>query len=300
MPDTQSKNGKRQKKTLASTSQLVKSKGKVVVMEEVKDERLDREMDEAFNSITMGLRVEKYHQQWDSYLYDEDPLRIFRAVDGSLPNTMTEETMQLRDIIIRLYLPNKEAPWKRLPDAVDDLLETPITKDSLVKEVRVGQIWYELKMPHIHMWGHVLLAVEQVLEDFADFLWRKSSAAYKIDPCFQFLIERILHVRTMNQLSVYALDHHGYSYQVWQGRSGAGASQAGYEARVLRKDRGSGPRRASKPSRLQETSLKPAKFSRINKLKTALITGTFHADAHPISIILGMGRVKPLVDEAAK
>ncbi len=80
----------------------------------------------------MHTSIEKYHLQWDPNLHDADPLEIFGAKSGRLQNTLPEETMKLRDIVIRLTALNCKVPWNKLMDIIDILIETEVTRNSLI------------------------------------------------------------------------------------------------------------------------------------------------------------------------
>ncbi|PBK59597.1 hypothetical protein ARMSODRAFT_1027288 [Armillaria solidipes] len=152
----------------ATEPNQIKGKAKAVEIEEVKDEEAPWRTPSRFESITTGLHgahrvigsdggalpvfaslgqifnlldkpihtsIEKYHQQWDLHQLKEDPLILFRAKDGHLPNTSAEDVIHLHDMMVRLQTANKDISWDSLTQAIDLLISLPIAKESLIKEL---------------------------------------------------------------------------------------------------------------------------------------------------------------------
>ncbi|KAJ7454118.1 hypothetical protein FB451DRAFT_1408461 [Mycena latifolia] len=117
--------------------------------------------------------VERYHELYDpESTLQYDPLVRFGALDGRLPNRSHEESMALRDVLIRYSFPHLELLWETLSDGIAGLLSLQHPSAflrSLEREQGQPQLFC-VSADILVVFGHVCLAVQQVLDGLAQFL----------------------------------------------------------------------------------------------------------------------------------
>ncbi|KAJ7102630.1 hypothetical protein B0H15DRAFT_943534 [Mycena belliarum] len=97
--------------------------------------RAGREPSRIFISYGSGIEVydeglaesvTRYHPSYNP-LVDDDPLLEFRATDGMLPGKTAEQTMQLRDVVMRYSLPHRNYYWNPLAQGIRDMAKIKLT-----------------------------------------------------------------------------------------------------------------------------------------------------------------------------
>ncbi|KAJ6455553.1 hypothetical protein DFH09DRAFT_864427, partial [Mycena vulgaris] len=116
-----------------------------------------------------------------------DPLLPYGAVDGVLPGKTTEETMMLRDVVMRWSLPHRSWYWNLLQQGVTDSSKIKITYEDLVSYKTAGSVLYSLNAFHLEQLAQLALAVHQILNGLYDFLGKTGSARFPFDPEWKLL-----------------------------------------------------------------------------------------------------------------
>ncbi|KAJ7446731.1 hypothetical protein FB451DRAFT_1054836, partial [Mycena latifolia] len=134
--------------------------------------------------------VERYHELYDpESTLQYDPLVRFGALDGRLPNRSHEESMALRDVLIRYSFPHLELLWETLSDGIVGLLSLQHPSAflcSLEREKGQPQLFC-VSADILVVFGHVCLAVQQVLDGLAQFLNKSDRQRFMLDSRHRFL-----------------------------------------------------------------------------------------------------------------
>ncbi|KAJ7256981.1 hypothetical protein C8J57DRAFT_961908, partial [Mycena rebaudengoi] len=117
-----------------------------------------------------------------------DPLIRFGAVDGKLPHRSMEESIALRDVLIRWTAPHMELQWENLPQGIRDVaaLGSPLQFVSELDEVHTPRL-YCISLPALIFLAHICLAVQQIMDGVSDFLNKAQHHRFVLDPQFRFL-----------------------------------------------------------------------------------------------------------------
>lgn len=126
----------------------------------------------------------RYHEEYDP-LVALDPLFDYGSSDGSLPGRTDEETMSLRDILLRLYSPRTDCMWDDLPSAIDEFMKYQFTVDDLVSFNSGGITHYYLHKEQLVEIAHIILALNQVLENLAFFFYKGKKSTFDVDPDYK-------------------------------------------------------------------------------------------------------------------
>ncbi|KAJ7236764.1 hypothetical protein C8J57DRAFT_961182, partial [Mycena rebaudengoi] len=139
---------------------------------------------------SLSSSIERFHEQYDPF--DEskdDPLLDYSAIDGTLQGITAESAILLRDVIIRYTAPHRSFLWDDLPSSIVEILK--IDAESLainsVRDPSNGERCFCLDLTKLSAMAHTVLAVQQILDVLNEFLSRKPSARFILDPDFQFL-----------------------------------------------------------------------------------------------------------------
>ncbi|KAF8995270.1 hypothetical protein BDZ89DRAFT_971860, partial [Hymenopellis radicata] len=134
--------------------------------------------------------VARYHASWDTHHPEEDPLAVFGAVDGLLPDHSKEDSMWVRELIIRLSYPHTGNHWRNLPEAIEEVLGMVVTRKELrrisLPEAPDAIPMWGLDPAYLEQFAHVALAVTQCLHSFHSYLWAETSV-FQLDPGWKLI-----------------------------------------------------------------------------------------------------------------
>ncbi|KAJ7108799.1 hypothetical protein C8R44DRAFT_552516, partial [Mycena epipterygia] len=118
-----------------------------------------------------------------------DPLLYYGAIDGLVPGKDDAASMSLRDAVIRYQHPHRNFLWTRLSEAIASIVEMDAgTIEVVATEDPVSQdIFYNLNLHALTTVAHAVFAVQQILEALTNFLGKKPSSSFVVDPRFAFL-----------------------------------------------------------------------------------------------------------------
>ncbi|KAF8194492.1 hypothetical protein K438DRAFT_1969101 [Mycena galopus ATCC 62051] len=117
----------------------------------------------------LAASLQKFHPVYDP-LRDDDPLLSYGAVNGLLPGKTAEETMVLRDIVMR---------WK--------FSEEKPSKHGLLVFRHQERAAYSLGSFLLERFSHLILAATQILEGLNEFLGNPPKKCFLLDPEWKFL-----------------------------------------------------------------------------------------------------------------
>ncbi|KAG6913659.1 hypothetical protein DXG01_005284, partial [Tephrocybe rancida] len=100
--------------------------------------------------------VECYHQHYNPQR-DDDPLLQYGAVDSRLPGKSAEETIALRDAVIRWMQPHMDLVWETLPLAVADFKDHQVSLENISEYVCDDVHMYGLEAPELDEAAHIVL-----------------------------------------------------------------------------------------------------------------------------------------------
>ncbi|KAJ7667257.1 hypothetical protein B0H17DRAFT_1336134 [Mycena rosella] len=131
----------------------------------------------------------RYHPVYNP-LTDDDPLLPYGSVDEVLPGKTSEETMVLRDVVMRWNLPHRLWNWETLEQGVRDYDHARITQQNLMgfhgATAGMDKV-FMLGTFHLERLAQLTLAIHQVLTGLYEFLDTPHSRRFVIDPGWQFL-----------------------------------------------------------------------------------------------------------------
>ncbi|KAG6904867.1 hypothetical protein DXG01_006629, partial [Tephrocybe rancida] len=128
----------------------------------------------------------RYHHCYDPQR-DDDPLLPYGVVDGKLAGKTAEETILLRDAVIRWMQPHMDLVWETLPLAVAEFKDHQIPRESISEYVCGRVHMYGLEAPDLDEAAHIVLAIEQIFSALAQFVQDNRKAAFRLDPNFHFI-----------------------------------------------------------------------------------------------------------------
>ncbi|KAJ7256418.1 hypothetical protein C8J57DRAFT_1026732, partial [Mycena rebaudengoi] len=117
-----------------------------------------------------------------------DPLIRFGAVDSKLPDRSMEESIALRDVLIRWTAPHMELHWENLKQGIQDVvaLGDPFRFVSELDEEHMPRS-YCISLPALIFIAQVSLAVQQIMDGVSNFLNKAPHHRLMLDPQFRFL-----------------------------------------------------------------------------------------------------------------
>ncbi|KAJ7253204.1 hypothetical protein C8J57DRAFT_1077057, partial [Mycena rebaudengoi] len=139
---------------------------------------------------SLSSSIERFHEQYDpSDDLKDDPLLDYGAVDGILQGVTAESTILLRDIIIRYTAPHRSFLWDDLPSSIAEIskIDAGSLPTNSVCDLGNGERCFCLDLTQLSAMAHTVLAVQQILDALNEFLDRKPSARFVLDPDFRFL-----------------------------------------------------------------------------------------------------------------
>lgn len=128
----------------------------------------------------------RYHPAYDPQI-DDDPLLPYGAVDGILPGKTSEESMILRDVVMRWCLQHRNWNWDDLETGVREFYNLRVTTNNLTTYEEEGYKTYTLGTFHLELIAQLTLAVHQVLDGLYKILNTPVGRRFEIDPGWQFL-----------------------------------------------------------------------------------------------------------------
>ncbi|KAF8193233.1 hypothetical protein K438DRAFT_2132943, partial [Mycena galopus ATCC 62051] len=134
----------------------------------------------------LSASLQKFHPVYDP-LRDDDPLLSYGAVDGLLPGKTAEETMVLRDIIMRWVQPHINLNWETLEEGIQKFKEEKPSKHSLLVFKHHERITYSIGSFLLERFAHLVLAASQILEGLNEFLGNPPKKCFLLDPEWKFL-----------------------------------------------------------------------------------------------------------------
>lgn len=134
----------------------------------------------------ISCSVEKYHPRYDPN-EDKDPLTEFGALNGLMPGRDFAATALLRDAVIRWTTPHRLLVWSDMDSAIDIMRELRPQLTELLAFKEQGGIMYSIGSARLTRFGHLVLAVQQVLDALWTFLGRQRRDSFILDPGFMFL-----------------------------------------------------------------------------------------------------------------
>ncbi|KAG6913039.1 hypothetical protein DXG01_010265, partial [Tephrocybe rancida] len=134
----------------------------------------------------IACSVYRYHVPWDPAT-EYDPIVHYGAVDGIIPGRSKEESDLVRDILIRWSSPHKDCLWTDMNTALKDFSKISISLRDLKPYDGGEKTVYALNKPRLNEIAQVSLAVHQVLDAFAAFMYSSSKYRFQYDPGYQLL-----------------------------------------------------------------------------------------------------------------
>ena len=111
---------------------------------------------------TLSESMTRCHHPWDPMDEEDDPLLEYGADDGKLPGLTLEQTMPIRDIILRWTAPHQFMVWKSLEDYTNILC--PSEETSVQLRVLEAETYYSLNTTLLLHVYEVDLGISQILE----------------------------------------------------------------------------------------------------------------------------------------
>ncbi|KAJ7684642.1 hypothetical protein DFH06DRAFT_970946, partial [Mycena polygramma] len=133
--------------------------------------------------------VVRHHRTFDP-LTDYDPLVRFGVKDGLLEGRSAEETMMMRDILIRWTFAHSDLLWRKLEEGISSVVQLDAaTKYMRTIERADGEVqqYYCVSPEVLLLFGHVSLATQQVLDGLCSFLNKADHHRFTLDPEFRWL-----------------------------------------------------------------------------------------------------------------
>ncbi|KAG6904563.1 hypothetical protein DXG01_009037, partial [Tephrocybe rancida] len=141
----------------------------------------------------ISMLVARYHAPFNP-LVDYDPLIAYGVINGVLPSKTSEESIELRDAVIRWTRPHLGLLWALLLEAIEDMRKNPPLESQLQAYYynasasgKEATLFYTASPQVLHETGQILLAVTQILETMNRFAKGKKTHVYRLDPGYQNL-----------------------------------------------------------------------------------------------------------------
>ncbi|KAF9471030.1 hypothetical protein BDN70DRAFT_820546, partial [Pholiota conissans] len=147
---------------------------------------------------------------------DVDPLYEFGTVNGQLPGRTPEECLELHNVILHWSLPHNQFLWEDLPSAVETFVDYKFTSHDLIPYDQQDTTFYTVHPARLLSYGHIIVALSQVLQGLVTFLHEENKTVFTIDPGFAMLrllawhdnpMEMVLTVPVLQERSKVALRH---------------------------------------------------------------------------------------------
>ncbi|KAF9018491.1 hypothetical protein BDZ89DRAFT_925539, partial [Hymenopellis radicata] len=119
-----------------------------------------------------------------------DPLTSFGGVDGVLPGRNKEESLWIRELIIRISYPHTGNFWRNLPEGIEEVLGALVTREDLRRISNAADPHaipgWGLATEFLELYAHVALALTQCLDAFHAFLWVEKPG-FQLDPGWKLI-----------------------------------------------------------------------------------------------------------------
>ncbi|PPQ72970.1 hypothetical protein CVT26_014515 [Gymnopilus dilepis] len=120
-----------------------------------------------------------------SPLIHRDPLFEYGALNGKLPGRSQEETIKVRDILLRWTSMHKETIWDDLPSESESLKNAEIFRSDIIS-FHTPDDWpyfslIPLKLLEV---GHLVLTLSQIIKELVEVLYHSDYNAPSVDPGF--------------------------------------------------------------------------------------------------------------------
>ncbi|KAJ7863879.1 hypothetical protein B0H13DRAFT_1899408 [Mycena leptocephala] len=134
--------------------------------------------------------VERYHDVFELGDPTQDDLLLYYgAVDGLLPGADVEKSRALRDTIIRYQSPHRKFLWRDLSDTINQVYALSAEELELVSRIDQAdqRTYFSLDLGNLELVAQTVVAVQQILDALSEFLGRRPSSCFVLDPKFAFL-----------------------------------------------------------------------------------------------------------------
>ncbi|KAJ6569006.1 hypothetical protein B0H19DRAFT_890637, partial [Mycena capillaripes] len=119
-----------------------------------------------------------------------DHLLPFGAEGGLMPGKTAEETMILRDAIMRWEYPHRHFNWDSLAEGVRELSAVKVTTEDLVRHAVGNETkLYTLSPDILERMAQIALTLHQVLLDLYAFLQPEHLHPFQLEPGWQLLCQ---------------------------------------------------------------------------------------------------------------
>ncbi|KAF8143742.1 hypothetical protein K438DRAFT_1515332, partial [Mycena galopus ATCC 62051] len=137
---------------------------------------------------SLAASLQKYHPVFDP-LRDDDPLLAYGAVDGVLPGKTVEETITLRDIVMRWSQPHINLNWETLEEGIAQFKDEKPAKHGLLefRHPNGTSTMYSLGSFYLNRFAHLVLAATQILDGLNEFLGNPPRKCFLLDPEWKFM-----------------------------------------------------------------------------------------------------------------
>lgn len=131
---------------------------------------------------------------------DEDPLVDFGGVNGLLPGRTEYESNTVRNVLIRMSVPPKNCLWSTLATAVEDFTSHKFSLDELIQhnESNSPSVYYSLHKELLLEVAHIVVALSQVLDGWADFFYMGKGVSFEVDPGYKMIRILAWHDKPLN------------------------------------------------------------------------------------------------------
>ncbi|KAK7440822.1 hypothetical protein VKT23_016900 [Stygiomarasmius scandens] len=137
----------------------------------------------------LSASVSKYHEPMDP---GKDILIGLGAVDGCMPERTLEETLELREAVLRLFAPNSIGLWNN--ESLDDFLlafkgrSITSSDEEVIKKYLVNdETKWTVNLDLLRDIAHAALAINQILGALTNFLKRDPERSFVFDPNYMLL-----------------------------------------------------------------------------------------------------------------
>ncbi|KJA21720.1 hypothetical protein HYPSUDRAFT_140150, partial [Hypholoma sublateritium FD-334 SS-4] len=129
--------------------------------------------------------VERCHVPWDPYGNEVNPLIELGANEGLLPGRPAEETLLIRDIVVRWTKPDLDCTWDNLQEAAENL-ETHVLTDADFRVYKKDEHRYYSMRIQIEETAKIVIALSQVLQGLSDYFFAEGTRSFSLDPYYKF------------------------------------------------------------------------------------------------------------------
>ena len=129
---------------------------------------------------TLSESLTRCHHPWDP-MEDDDPLTEYGAEEGKLPGLTLEQSMPIRDIVLRWIAPHQYLVWTSLEDYTNLFCGLPLEVNSVQLRMLEGESYYALITTILLHAYEVVLGITQILAAIDELLARSPRKAFHLD-----------------------------------------------------------------------------------------------------------------------